>query len=633
MVHGAPEEVVCKGAEEVNLSREIFRDPRILLWIAVVALSLFSIGFFGVKLGLDVQGGTYLQLQLQGAIAQVDVDASKVLEVQFNATSIQQQGSNYIVIINGRIPPDLPDSLGYPGSKVAARGNTTQVTINALPEDVITNYLKKSLDADVRIIPASDPILYEIRTNVTRDSLNEVLAPVGGSIPATSNAFTYGVLPATVAETKSVLDSKLNRIGMKDIKVRPVGNQFIIVDMAGVDINTARDIVGQPGKFEIRIQIAENQTEHVLYGDSIESVDIPRASGTNQMWGVPFTLSPAGAKILQKAAIDSGATKDPTSHELSMYLDKDQIFSAPLAPELASSLQKVPSSSMVAEVGSGDAGSKKAMELYIHLKEGALPVNVKVVGSGQVAAALGKQFLFQMELAGLFALLAVAGMVYYRYRDRRIALPMVMTSFSEVVMLLGIWGALGSQFDLASLAGIITVIGTGVDQLIIITDEVIGGEASAVVAAARSAKKTSEAAAEKTGIIGRITGPSSKVYLSRLSRAFVIILASSATSAVAMLPLLYMGFGALTGFALIIIAGVFVGVLIARPAYGRIIGYILSEARVAGPVPVAVANHGRQDEVAATKKEAAEEEDSAKKAAKFKRKKGGRKDTQGNSEE
>jgi preprotein translocase subunit SecD len=44
-----------------------------------------------------------------------------------------------------------------------------------------------------------------------------------------------------------------------------------------------------------------------------------------------------------------------------------------------------------------------------------------------------------------------------------------------------------------------------------------------------------------------------------------------------MFPLLLMGFGALTGFALIIIIGVLIGVGIARPAYGRIIGYILAE--------------------------------------------------------
>ncbi len=75
--------------------------------------------------------------------------------------------------------------------------------------------------------------------------------------------------------------------------------------------------------------------------------------------------------------------------------------------------------------------------------------------------------------------------------------------------------------------------------------------------------------------MGKIAATTSKVYLARLSRAFMIILGAAATTVVAMLPLLFMGFGALTGFALIIILGVILGTFIARPAYGRIIGHIM----------------------------------------------------------
>jgi len=188
---------------------------------------------------------------------------------------------------------------------------------------------------------------------------------------------------------------------------------------------------------------------------------------------------------------------------------------------------------------------------------------------------LGEQFKLQMVIAGIIALLTVAGMVYYRYRERRIVLPMVMTSFSEVVMLLGVWALAGWQLDLASLAGIIMVIGTGVDQLVIITDELMRGGEAAASAAGRSIKERAAEAAEKAAV-GKVSATSSKVYLTRLSRAFVIILGAAATTAAAMLPLLVMGFGALTGFALIIILGVILGTMIARPAYGRIIGYIMA---------------------------------------------------------
>ena len=561
----------------MSLLEDLSKDRRVVLYAVVLALAIILIGTLGLKFGLDLQGGSYLQLQLEGAVAQVDVTPEKILEVQFNASSVQKLGNAYVVMVPGIVKATLPDDLGYSGSKMVEQNNVTKITITAIDTDIITNYLKKSMDADVKIVGVA-PVQYEIRTNVTRESLNAILAPVGGKVSIGESAFVEGLTVETVDETKNVLDSKLNRLGLQDIRVRVVDNKYILIDLAGMDVATAQDVVGKPGKFEIRIQADNNQTIHVLYGDAVASVDIPQGDRSGG-WGVPFTLSEEGATVFQKAAIDAGAVKNPDAHPISMYLDKDEVFSAPLAAELAGSLSKVPVRTLEARVGSGDAGSTKAKELYIHLREGALPVNVAIVGSGQVSAALGKQFKVQMVIAGLIALLAVAAMVFYRYREKRIVLPMVATSFSEVVMMLGIWSLggiwFGWQLDLASLAGIIMVIGTGVDQLVIITDELIRGGEAVPAASDRSIKERAAEAAEKSGV-GKAVAASSKVYLGRLSRAFSIIIGAAATTAVAMLPLLYMGFGALTGFALIIIVGVILGTAIARPAYGRIIGHILA---------------------------------------------------------
>lgn len=548
---------------------KITNNPRVLLYLAAVFIALILIAPLPseqglqsrLKYGLDLEGGSWLQLQLQGAIVQLNVDPAKILEKQFQASSVDKTGDNYLVTVNGQTPANLAENLGYPGAKAVTRNNVTRINIPISGETVVTNYLKSILDADVKIVGV-DPVKYEIRTNVTRESLNAALADVGGSVATGPNTFVDGVTPDTVDETKKVLDQKLNRLGMQDIKVRVVGNQFILIDLAGVDVSTAQDIVGKPGKFEIRIQTQNNQSEHVLYGDAIESVDIPRAD-RGDMAGVPFTLSESGASTLQKAAIDVGATKNPKAHELSMYLDKDQVFSAPLAPELASSIAKAPMRNLVAEVGTGDAGILKAKELYIHLKEGALPVNVKVIGSGQVTAALGSQFKFQIVIAGILALLAVAGMIFWRYRNRRIVFPLVFTSVSEVIMILGIWSLLGWQLDLAGIAGIITVIGTGVDQLVIITDRLISG--------ATSLPGKSE---------GKYAASGSKLHAQRIMEILGIIIGAAATTVAGMLPLLRMGFGSLTGFALTVIIGVFIGVGIARPAYASIADYILADDSV-----------------------------------------------------
>lgn len=598
---------------------KLSQNPRILLYLAAISLSIIFIAVHGLNYGIDIQGGSSLQLQLEGAIVELNVDSAKILEQQFNTSSVQTLSDGYVVTVNGAVSTDLINKLGYSGSKVAARDNTTKITISASPESVVTDYLKNALDADVKVVGVA-PVQYEIRTNVTRESLNAILAPVGGSVDTGREAFVEGLTTQTVDDTKKVLDQKLNRLGLKDIKVRVVGSQYILIDMAGVNVDQAQDVVGKPGKFEIKIQTHDNETEHVLYGDAVESVDIP--SNNQGMWGVPFTLSEEGAKILQKAAIDSGATKNPQAHELSMYLDKDQIFSAPLAPELAASLNKVPSRSMIAEVGTGDAGSQKAKVLYIDLKEGALPVNVRIIGSGQVTAALGDQFKKQIVIAGLLALLAVGGMIYWRYRVRRIVLPLVATSTSEVIMILAVLSALGQQLDLAAIAGLITVIGTGVDQLVIITDRLMRGAT----------------ALPSSKVEGKYAVSGGRLHEKRIMEILGIIIGSAATTVAAMLPLPFMGFGALTGFAVTVIIGVVVGVGIARPAYASVADYILGEdekpeTKAIGEESSSRATSRKEAVKEGNGKETAEEETNGRKAAKPRRKKGSRKNAEENTKE
>jgi len=315
-----------------------------------------------------------------------------------------------------------------------------------------------------------------------------------------------------------------------------------------VDMATAQEIVGKQGMFEIRIQTTGNETEHVLYGDQITSVGVPQRSPETQAWGVGFTLSDAGAQAFRDAALRYGAVDNPNAHNLVMLLDNKTVYSAPLSGDLAAGLRSAPVRSLSASTGTGDAGLEDAMTLEIHLRAGALPVKVNVVGSGSVPAALGEHFKTTVAIAGLLALLTVGVVVYYRYREPSIVIPMLAINLSEIIILLGIARFI-QQLDLASIAGLIAVIGTGIDQLVIITDEVLHE--------------------------GRV--PSPNLYMKRYGRAFGIIAIAAATVIIAMLPLALMDLSTLRGFAIITILGTMIGILVTRPAYGKVIMEILSK--------------------------------------------------------
>lgn len=407
--------------------------------------------------------------------------------------------------------------------------------------------LSKDLDTDVELV---GPNQVEIRKGLTEDQVKAAVTKAGGSVVS----IQQGVSKTTADDIKRILENKINSLGTRDAKVNTLSGltgitRYIRIEMAGVDMNTAQEIVGKQGKFEIRIVTTGNASEHILFGDAITSVGLPAQEppGSNY-WGVGFTLSESGATAFREGAVKFGAVTDPENHHLVMLLDNATVYDAPLSADLAAQLRSGQNvRQLFASTGSGQEGQDSATALEVHLRAGALPVDVKVAGSGSVSAVLGDHFKLMSVLAALFAILTVGLVIYYRYREPAIVLPMVLTNLAELVILLGIARFI-LQLDLATIAGLIAVLGTGIDQLIIITDEILHE--------------------------GRV--PSPNLYLKRLARALGVIVASAATVVAAMVPLMLMDLSTLRGFAIITILGVLIGVVITRPAYGRIIMAVLS---------------------------------------------------------
>jgi preprotein translocase subunit SecD len=192
-----------------------------------------------------------------------------------------------------------------------------------------------------------------------------------------------------------------------------------------------------------------------------------------------------------------------------------------------------------------------AHNLAVNLQSGALtaPLDFEKEQTYSLEPALADQFKTYSLLIGVLSVLTVSGMVYLRYNDPRVAAPMVVTALAEVVILLGFAALIRMPLDLSHVAGFIAVVGTGVDDLIIIADEVMDdGDVS-----------------------------SQRVFESRFRKAFWIIGAAAATTIIALSPLAILSLGDLRGFAIITILGVLIGVLITRPAYGDILQRLLTD--------------------------------------------------------
>ena len=174
------------------------------------------------------------------------------------------------------------------------------------------------------------------------------------------------------------------------------------------------------------------------------------------------------------------------------------------------------------------------------LRGGALPVHVIVGVPTTIPPTLGSHFELISGLALLVAILLVSLTIGIRYKKLFLIIPIIFTTLAELFIITSIIGLIGT-IDLAAVAGMIAVIGTGVDAQIIISDEVL---------------KHSDEHGLKL----------------KLSQAFFIIWADAALLVIAMLPLLFSTtLVSIIGFAESTILGVLFGAFVTRPAYGAII--------------------------------------------------------------
>lgn len=232
-----------------------------------------------------------------------------------------------------------------------------------------------------------------------------------------------------------------------------------------------------------------------------------------------------------------------------------------LSPELADGQAKsLPSYRITGSGTGGNPDEQKASAINelkimkIVLTQGKLPVSTVIGSTYSISPSLGKQFFVYSALGILLAVSIVALLIILRYRSLVLAVPIVLVNAIEMLVTLAIVGSF--TLDLAAMAGIITLIGTGVDDQIIITDELLhkkkkdGGE-----------EEPLEAAGVKQ----------------RIGRAFEIIMTNATVAIVAMLPLLVSGIVEITGFALSYVIGVLVGVFLTRPAYAVIVGELFKK--------------------------------------------------------
>lgn len=221
-------------------------------------------------------------------------------------------------------------------------------------------------------------------------------------------------------------------------------------------------------------------------------------------------------------------------------------------PTISEDVAGKPLGSMIITTGGeSETAKKRAEDLRLVLSQ-RLPVGISLESEDWIEPRLGAEFMDEAVRAIFIALVGVGLLIYFRYKHLKISAAIMGTMLSELVIILGLSSALGWTVGLPEIGGLIVVVGTGVDHQIIITDEVLRGALPH---------------AQRVSLKGRI------------GRAFSIIFVAAATTIAAMLMLATVGFGAMRGFALITIVGTLIAVLLTRPAYARVLRFMMAKEK------------------------------------------------------
>ncbi len=367
-----------------------------------------------------------------------------------------------------------------------------------------------------------------------------------------------------ISDLIKVISNRMNVYGLSDLKVRSAkdreGQKYVLIEIAGATREEVRSLIAKQGVFEAKIGNAtvfeggKRDVPFVCRDDgSCSGIRSCAQSGPNQ-WSCKFEfvihLSPSAAKkhavVTNKLDIVSSKSgKDILSENIDFYLDGKRVDSLQISSDLKGS-----ETTSIAISGPGVGPTKSAAaqtalsnmdNMQTILITGSLPFNIEVVKLDSISPVLGKSFIKNAILVGIMALLAVAIVIFIRYRNFKILLPMIFTTLSEVFIILGFAAIIQWRLDIAAIAGILAAIGTGVDDQIVIIDEAVTGES-------------------------RYSN-----WKQKIKRAFFIIMVAYATTVAAMLPLWNAGAGLVRGFALTTIAGVTIGVFLTRPAFAAIV--------------------------------------------------------------
>tara|TARA_E500000178_G_scaffold356652_1_gene436662 strand:+ start:6201 stop:7745 length:1545 start_codon:yes stop_codon:yes gene_type:complete len=447
-----------------------------------------------INLGLDLQGGSYLLLEI-------------------NSDSLVEEKIQSKVIPLKKLLKE--NNLTYSDFKISSKNLIFK--INNIEKFELPFYSKKDNVVNPYI---NNYRAFELDYKKLEDNYIEINFSKFGLLTINNSALKQSI---------EIVRRRIDDVGTKEPTILQRGEKRILVELPGLkDPERIKKLLGKTAQLNFRL-VSENSEFGVdeLISEIGEKLKVSKRivmSGENLIDAQPsiqnqqneptvsFTLDRLGSQKFGRA------TTDNVGRRLAIVLD-GKIISAPNINEPITS-----GNGMI----SGNFTFQEATDLALLLRSGALPTPLEVVEERTVGPDLGEDSIKSGLISLIVGFVLVILFMFYKYR--LFGLVANTALIANLIMLVGVLTILEATLTLPGIAGIILTVGMAVDANVLIFERI-----------------KEELKTEKSII---------HAFDSGYSKAKITVLDANITTLIAAIILFAFGSGPVKGFAITLGIGI-----------------------------------------------------------------------------
>lgn len=437
---------------------------RFILIAVLLAGSIYTLVDRGITLGLDLQGGTHLVLEVMdpaGALSAaqrtdavdraLQIIRTRVDELGVAEPSIQKVGDERIIV-------------QLPGATQEEQQRAKDVIQQAA---FLQFQIVRPAEELQAVLPRIDRA---VASSLGTAGAAGAAQQPGGAQTGIGGLFeeagdTAGAGAQDTAAANRPLSSKLIPAGSGGEGLFVVAEEDVPFVRRALELPAVQQILPRGTEFRWGIETpaaGAQQQAQTLYllesrplmtGEYLEDAQAQRDPQFGQPL-VAFQLNRRGGRIFERA------TGEHIGDFMAIVLD-DRVYSAPVIRGQIADRGQI-------ELGGGSI--EEARDLALVLRAGALPAPMGIVEERSVGPSLGADSVEKGELAGIIALAAVVLILIAYYRFAGVLAVVALTLY--VVLILGALAGLDATLTLPGIAGIVLSIGMSVDANVLIFERI-----------------------------------------------------------------------------------------------------------------------------------------------------------------